>query len=130
MCHGHAWLRDGVGRANVSCPLDRSSKKAVLPKSLIISTVVATLQRSFSPNGKSPVSPSKCNLPLSAHKTIISPVFTTILGWIWFRCLIHASPHRTATLASCTPPKTVSMLFATTNCFLLVSSVPRPENIR
>ena len=46
----------------------------------------------------------KCDLRLSAKKTIISPVSTTILGWIWSRGSIHASPHRIATLASCPPP--------------------------
>ena len=35
-----------------------------------------------------------CNLRLSAHKTIISPKTTTILGWIWTAGSLSASPHR------------------------------------
>ena len=34
----------------------------------------------------------KCNLRLSAHKTIISPKTTTILGWIWNTDSLSASP--------------------------------------
>ena len=33
-----------------------------------------------------------CNLRLSAHKTIISPKTTTILGWIWTAGSLSASP--------------------------------------
>ncbi|XP_041374771.1 uncharacterized protein LOC121387650 [Gigantopelta aegis] len=47
------------------------------------------------------------NLRLSAHKTIITPQSTTILGWNWQQGCIQASPHRIATLASCSPPNTV-----------------------
>ena len=41
----------------------------------------------------------KCNLSLSAHKTIISPKTTTI-GWIWNAGSLSASPHRLNTLAT------------------------------
>ena len=34
----------------------------------------------------------KCNLRLSAHKTIISPKTTTILGWIWSAGSLRQSP--------------------------------------
>ena len=37
---------------------------------------------------------SKNGLRLSATKTIICPQSTTILGWIWDRGTIKASPHR------------------------------------
>ncbi len=65
----------------------------------------------------------KCDLRLSAKKTIISPVSTTILGWIWSRGSIHASPHRIATLASCTPPKTVRDLRAFIGSYKMLSRV-------
>ena len=36
--------------------------------------------------------PHKCDLHLSASKTIINPQFTTILGWIWNCGTLSASP--------------------------------------
>ncbi|KAL1265734.1 hypothetical protein QQF64_003761 [Cirrhinus molitorella] len=39
-----------------------------------------------------------------ARKTVIAPVQTNILGWVWSQGTIRASSHRIATLASCTPP--------------------------
>ncbi|XP_056001758.1 uncharacterized protein LOC130048742 [Ostrea edulis] len=47
---------------------------------------------------------NKCNIKLSASKTVIAPLRTTILGWIWQQGTLSASPHRTATLASCEMP--------------------------
>ena len=53
---------------------------------------------------------NKCNLKLSASKTIIGPRRTTILGWIWQQGTFSASHHCTATLASCEiQPKVKSM---------------------
>lgn len=49
----------------------------------------------------------KCNLHLSPSKTIICPRTTTILGWVWTQGRLSASPHRIATLSSCSPPDTV-----------------------
>ena len=37
---------------------------------------------------------SKCNLKLSASKTVINPKCTVILGWIWYSGTLQASPHR------------------------------------
>ena len=51
-----------------------------------------------------------CNLRLSAHKTIISPKTTTILGWIWTAGSLAASPHRLNTLATFPEPTTVGRL--------------------
>ena len=65
----------------------------------------------------------KCDLRLSAKKTIISPVSTTILGWIWSRGSIRASPHRVAALSSCTPPKTVRDLRAFIGSYKMLSRV-------
>ena len=38
----------------------------------------------------------KCDLALSASKTIINPQSTTILGWVWNSGTLSASPHRIA----------------------------------
>ena len=50
---------------------------------------------------------SRCDLRLSASKTVIAPLSTTILGWIWNQGTLAASPHRIAPLSSCSPPETV-----------------------
>ena len=44
---------------------------------------------------------------LSASKTVISPLSTTVLGWVWSQGNLKASPHRVSTLASCDPQKKV-----------------------
>ena len=49
----------------------------------------------------------RCNLRLSASKTIINPQSTTVLGWIWSTGPLKASPHHIAMLASPPAPKTV-----------------------
>lgn len=49
----------------------------------------------------------KNNLKLSPKKTFIAPRSVTILGWKWQDGTIQASPHRIATLSSCTLPMTV-----------------------
>ena len=48
---------------------------------------------------------SKNALRLSATKTIICPQSTTILGWIWDRGTIKASPHRISALVAIDPLK-------------------------
>ena len=40
----------------------------------------------------------KCDLRLSAPKTIINPQSTLILGWVWNSSTLSASPHRIAAL--------------------------------
>ena len=65
----------------------------------------------------------KCDLHLSAKKTIIAPISTTILGWIWSAGSIHASPHRIAALASCPPLKTVRDLRAFIGSYKMLSRV-------
>ena len=50
---------------------------------------------------------SKCDLRLSASKTVVTPLTTTILGWVWNQGTLSASPHRIAPLSSCSPPETV-----------------------
>jgi len=50
------------------------------------------------------------NLRLSASKTVICPITTTILGWIWSAGSISVSPHKIAPLATCDRPSTVKGL--------------------
>ena len=52
----------------------------------------------------------KCDLRLSASKTVINPKSTTILGWIWSAGTLTACPHRVNTLASCPEPDTVGRM--------------------
>ena len=52
----------------------------------------------------------KCDLRLSASKTIINPQSTTILGWVWNSGTLSASPHRIAALASCPKPDTLTRM--------------------
>ena len=52
----------------------------------------------------------KCDLRLSAHKTVVCPQTTTILGWIWNQGTIKASPHRLTSLTLATVPPTVKGL--------------------
>ena len=50
------------------------------------------------------------NLTLSAKKTIVCPVKTTILGWIWNSGTLTPSTHKVAPLASVEPPKTATSM--------------------
>lgn len=50
---------------------------------------------------------NRCNLRLSASKTVINPRSTNILGWVWTQGKLSPSPHRVSTLAACEPPRSV-----------------------
>ena len=50
------------------------------------------------------------NLRLSASKTVICPVSTTILGWQWSAGTLTTLPHKITPLATATLPKTVKNL--------------------
>ena len=65
----------------------------------------------------------KCNLRLSAHKTIISPKTTTILGWIWNAGSLSAKPHRLNTLATYLEPNTVARLRSFISAYKVLSRV-------
>ena len=52
----------------------------------------------------------KNNLRLSATKTVVCPVTTTILGWVWSSGRIQASPHRITPLLKSPLPRTVKAL--------------------
>ena len=52
----------------------------------------------------------RSGLCIAPSKTVVCPKSTTILGWIWSDGRISASPHRIATLSSCTRPENVRAL--------------------
>ena len=65
----------------------------------------------------------KCNLRLSAHKTIVNPKSTTILGWIWSAGTLSASAHRLNTLATYPVPNTVGRLRSFIGAYKVLSRV-------
>ena len=65
----------------------------------------------------------KCDLRLSASKTIINPHSTTILGWVWNSGILSASPHRIAALASCPEPDTLTRMISFIGAFKVLSRV-------
>ena len=65
----------------------------------------------------------KSNLRLSAHKTIISPKTTTILGWIWNAGSLSASPHRLNILTTYPEPNTVARLRSFIGTYKVLSRV-------
>lgn len=68
----------------------------------------------------------KCDLRLSASKTVINPKSTTILGWIWNSGTLHACPHRIATLVSCSAPDTVGRMKSFIGAYkVLARVIPR-----
>ena len=67
----------------------------------------------------------KNNLGLNAPKTIISPVSTTILGWIWKKGTLRASTHKVSALASVEPPSNVQGLRSFIGAYKVLSRVLR-----
>ena len=65
----------------------------------------------------------RCNLGLSASKTVVAPKSTTILGWIWPDSTLQASPHRISKLSSCTPPTTVKGLRSFISAYKVLASL-------
>ena len=65
----------------------------------------------------------RCDLRLSASKTVINPKSTTILGWIWSSGTLSASPHRVNTLASCPQPNTVSRMRSFVGAYKVLARV-------
>ena len=65
----------------------------------------------------------RCNLRLSPTKTVICPVSSSILGWIWSQGTLSASPHRIAVLSSCPPPPTVKGLRSFIGAYKILSRV-------
>ena len=66
---------------------------------------------------------AKCDIRLSATKTVVAPKSTVIIWWIWCQGSLQASPHRIATLSACAPPKTVRALQAFLGAFKVLSRV-------
>ena len=65
----------------------------------------------------------KCDLRLSASKTIINPQSKTILGWVWNSGTLSASPHRIAALASHPEPDTVTRMRSFIGAFKVLSRI-------
>jgi predicted aspartyl protease len=71
----------------------------------------------------------EANIKLSSAKTVIAPKSITILGWIWSRGQLRASPHRLSALSTCSPPDTVSALKSFVGTYRFLSRVlPRYAN--
>ena len=71
----------------------------------------------------------EANIKLSPDKTVISPKSITILGWIWSRGQLKASPYRLSALSTCSPPETVSALKSFIGTYRFLSRVlPRYAN--
>ena len=66
---------------------------------------------------------SKCDLKLSASKTVINPQSTTILGWSWSSGTLQASPHHVAALTSCTVPSIVGRMKSFIGAYKVLSHV-------
>ena len=66
---------------------------------------------------------SRCNLRLSASKTVICPKSTSVLGWIWSQGILSTSPHRISPLSSCPPHTTVKGLRSFIGAYKVLSRV-------
>ena len=62
-------------------------------------------------------------LKLSPSKTIICPVSTVILGWLWENGTIRTTTHRLNTLMQCEPPTTVSKLRSFVGSYKALSKI-------
>ena len=65
----------------------------------------------------------KGDIRLSVHKTVICPLQTTILGWIWRKGTLSASPHRIATLEQCSQPESVHGLRSFIGAYKMLARV-------
>ena len=65
----------------------------------------------------------RCDLNLSAAKTIIAPKCTSILGWIWELGTIRANPHRVSTLSALRTPTNVSGMLSFIGAYKVLARV-------
>ena len=63
------------------------------------------------------------NLGLNAPKTIICPLSTTVLGWIWSAGTLRASPHKLTALSTVEPPQTAQGLRSFIGAYKVLSRV-------
>lgn len=64
------------------------------------------------------------NLSIAAHKTVIAPKTTTILGWKWSTGgILEASPHKVAPLSTCSIPITLKDLRSFVGAYKILSRV-------
>ena len=62
-------------------------------------------------------------LRLSAKKTVIAPKSCVILGWLWSRGFLKATPHRLSALGEVKPPQTVSAMKSFLGAYRFLSRV-------
>ena len=67
----------------------------------------------------------KNNLGLAAHKTIMFPKSTVVLGWVWKDGTLSACTHRIAALSAVAPPSTVRAMRSFIGAFKYLSRVVR-----
>ena len=65
----------------------------------------------------------QADLRFSLSKTVILPLSTIVLGWIWTNGQLSASPHHTSSLAICEMPTTVKGLRSFLGAYKVVSRV-------
>ena len=61
------------------------------------------------------------NLGLNAPKTIVCPLSTVILGWLWSIGTLQASPHKLSALQAVEPPPTVQGLRSFVGAYKVLS---------
>ena len=66
---------------------------------------------------------SSCGMSLSAAKTVVNPVSTQILGWMWRQGTLQACPHRVSTLAQCALPSSVRDLWSFIGAYKVLARV-------
>jgi hypothetical protein len=66
------------------------------------------------------------NLKLNAVKTVICPIQTNILGWIWHSGTLSVSSHKISALITTEPPKTCSAMKSYIGAYKAMSQcIPR-----
>ena len=64
-----------------------------------------------------------CNLHLSLTNTVICPMSTTTLGWVWSQGSLSANPHCIVVLTSCPPPQSVKGFGSFISAYKVLSRV-------
>ena len=62
-------------------------------------------------------------LRLNASKTVVCPVTTNILGWVWSNDTLRASKHRTTAFSSVDLPRTFQELKSFIGAYKVLSRV-------
>ena len=107
--HGHAWFRNSAGGAYTVCHvLGHLLEEGVVAKIADDLYCGAHTPQHLLHNWCKVLQVlHKCDLRLSASKTVINTQSTTILGWVWTFSTLQATPHCISALALCPKPNTV-----------------------